>query len=70
MMKIGEKIRILRKESHLTQTELAKSIFTSQDTLSLWELGKSLPDIESVVKIAQIFDVSTDYLLGLEKWFQ
>ena len=50
----------------MTQGQLASLLFLSQDTISLWELGKSLPDIPSLIKLAKIFKVSTDYLLGLE----
>ncbi len=66
-MEIGNVIKNLRKERKLTQMQLATLLCTSQDTISLWELNKSLPDIESLVKLAKIFDVSTDFLLGLEK---
>ena len=65
-MEIGKIIRQLRKERRLSQTELAQEIFTTQDTISLWELGKSLPDAMSIVKLAKFFEVSADYLLGLE----
>lgn len=64
-MKIGKLIRELRREKGLTQTELANEISTTQDTISLWELGKSYPDIVNVVKICKFFGVSADYLLGL-----
>lgn len=66
-MNIGKLIKELRVEMKLTQTELAKKLNTTQDTISLWELGKSFPDIFSLIKISQIFNVSTDFLLGLEK---
>ena len=65
-MKIGSNIKELRKESGMTQSELAKLLFVSQDTISLWELHKSLPDIKFIIKLAEIFKVSTDYLLGLK----
>jgi len=65
-MEIGKIIRQLRKERRLSQTELAQEIFTTQDTISLWELGKSLPDAMSIIKLAKFFGVSADYLLGLE----
>ena len=66
-MNIGEIIKNLRIESGMTQTELAALLFTSQDTISLWERNKSLPDVKSVIKMASIFSVSTDYILGVEK---
>jgi transcriptional regulator with XRE-family HTH domain len=66
-MEIGKIIKELRKDSNLSQTGLANIIGTTQDTISLWELGKSLPDINMLIKLAKYFNVSTDYLLGLEE---
>ena len=51
----------------MTQSELASLLFTSQDTISLWERNKSLPDVKSVIKMTSIFGVSADYILGIEK---
>ena len=65
-MDIGKNIKDLRKECGLTQSDLAKQLFISQDTISLWELNKSLPDIKSLIKMAKLFKVSTDYILGLD----
>ena len=65
-MEFGIILKELRKESKLTQTELALHLCTTQDSISLWELGKSYPDIPTLIKISKFFDVSTDYLLGLE----
>lgn len=66
-MEIGKIIRELRKEKKLTQTDLAKEIASTQDTISLWELGKSYPDVINLIKLAKFFGVSTDYLLGLKE---
>jgi transcriptional regulator with XRE-family HTH domain len=66
-MNIGEIIKGLRNEHGMTQTQLASLLFTSQDTISLWERNKSLPDVKSVIKMAAIFNVTTDYILGVEK---
>ena len=66
-MNIGKIIKELRIENHLTQTALAEKLNTTQDSISLWELGKSFPDIVTVIKLTKIFHVSADYLLGLEK---
>ena len=67
MIKIGEKIKELRKGKGLTQTQLAVKLKTTQDTISLWELGKSYPDLESVYNLCNLFSVSADYLLGLKE---
>lgn len=66
-MSIGKNIRDLRKEMGISQTVLAEKLCTTQDTISLWELGKSYPDILSLIALAKFFNVSTDYLLGLEE---
>ena len=65
-MTIGNIIKNLRIENKMTQSELASLLFTSQDTISLWERNKSLPDVRSVIKMAKIFQVTTDYILGVE----
>ena len=63
---IGKIIKDLRKEKGMSQTDLAKLLFTSQDTISLWERDKSLPDVNAVAEMTKIFNVSAGYLLGLE----
>ena len=65
-MELGKILKELRKEKGLTQTALADILCTTQDSISLWELGKSFPDIPTLIKIAKFFEVSTDYMLGLE----
>ena len=64
-MKLGATIRELRNEKKLTQKDLGKIIGVSQKTISSWERGSKLPDIPTLVRIAQYFCVSTDYLIGL-----
>lgn len=66
-MSIGSTIRELRKERNMSQSDLAKLLFTSQDTISLWEVGKSYPDLKSLIELTKIFGVTADYLLGIEK---
>jgi transcriptional regulator with XRE-family HTH domain len=62
-MSLAKKLVDLRKERNLTQKELAKSIGVHFSHMSRYERGISLPSIEVVKKIAQVFNVSTDYLL-------
>lgn len=66
MIGIGLKIKELRIERNLSQTDLAKIFYTSQDTISLWENEKVLPDLKSLILICKFFNVSADYLLGLK----
>lgn len=55
----------LRKEKGLTQVQLANLLNLDQTTISKWELNKALPDVNTLCKLSSLFDVSTDYLLGL-----
>lgn len=61
------KLRELREKKGLSQTELAAKLGFAQNTLSNWESGKRDPDSDTIVMLAEFFDVSTDYLLGKEK---
>ncbi|NCB52437.1 MAG: XRE family transcriptional regulator [Clostridia bacterium] len=58
------RIKELRIENRISQAKLSKKLKIAQNTLSYWENGKYEPDIESINKIAEIFHVSVDYLLG------
>ena len=60
----SERLKTLRKEAKLTQIEMAKQFGTSQPSYQAWESGKRNPNGESLKKIADFFNVSTDYLLG------
>lgn len=61
----GTRIVELRKNKGLTQAELATSLGISRSALSLYEIEKREPDITTLKKIASLFGVSSDYLLGL-----
>lgn len=54
----------LRKESALTQKEIAKHLNIKQPTYAQWENARTKPSAETLEKFADFFDVSTDYLLG------
>lgn len=58
----------VRTESGLTQSQLGTKLSVSQDTVSLWETGKSVPSAEYIVAICKLFSVSSDYLLGLSEY--
>jgi len=64
-MTIGEKIAMLRKERHITQTELAEYLFLVPQTISKWEVGSGVPEISLLPKIAAFFGVSIDELFGI-----
>ncbi|CAM3093686.1 helix-turn-helix domain-containing protein [Limosilactobacillus mucosae] len=61
---IGDRIRDLRNQKRLSQTDLAKIINVSQQTVTKWETGKSEPSSSAINRLADYFDVSSDYLLG------
>ena len=63
---IDEVIRSLRIEKGLTQSELAAKISSTQKQISKWEIGFLEPNIEAIKKLAIFFDVTSDYLIGLE----
>ena len=65
MMTIGEKIAMLRKEKHITQTELAEYLFLVPQTISKWEVGNGTPEVSLLPKIATFFGVSIDELFGI-----
>ena len=66
-MNIGNQILNIRKEKQLTQEEFGRLFHVTRQTVSNWENDNILPSIEMLVKIANFFEVSTDYLLGLDK---
>ncbi|MCI9218085.1 helix-turn-helix transcriptional regulator [Lachnospiraceae bacterium 42-17] len=62
---LGEVIKKLRVSHNLNQVQLANGLNVSKQTVSNWENNNILPSIEMLVKTAQFFSVSTDYLLEL-----
>ena len=64
MAQFGEILAELRQDRGLTQRDLAKLFFVTPGTISNYEKGRHLPDAERLIKIADYFSVTTDYLLG------
>lgn len=62
-MPIGDKIKQLRAEKRWGQNELAEKISSDARQISRYEKGRITPSTEVVLKLAEVFDVSTDYLL-------
>lgn len=63
----GKKLRTLRKKSGLTQANLAKKLGISPSTIGMYEQGRREPDSAMLIKIADLFDVSVDYLVNFKK---
>ena len=57
-------LKELRKEKKLTQTELASKLDISQKSYSNWESGKAEPTLDNIIKLANILNTTTDFLLG------
>lgn len=64
---IAERIKFLREQKELTQAELAKKLGITRSSVNAWEMGISVPSTQYIVELANIFSVSTDYLLGVMK---
>lgn len=67
-MNIGEKIKELRVNNNLTQEELANELGVSFQAVSRWENSLTYPDITMLPIIANMFDVSIDWLLDLDSY--
>lgn len=67
MVEFGQKLRSLRKQKNLTQKQLADMIGVQNSIISFYELGDRIPSPEIIIKLAATLQVSSDYLLGLEK---
>lgn len=63
-MKFSERLKNLRKEVGLTQVDVAGKLGISQQAYASWERGIKRPTQENLVKIAQVLNVSVDYLVG------
>lgn len=63
----GEILKKLRLRKNLTQKSVAEKIGVKNNTLSSYESGKRQPDFDTLSKLAELYDVSTDYILGREK---
>ena len=62
---INEMIRKLRRDFNISQVELASKLGVTKQCVSNWENDNILPSIEMLVKLAKFFNVTTDYILGL-----
>lgn len=62
-MTIGEQIQNLRIQKGLTQERLAEMLEVSRQSISKWELGQAVPDVDKIIRMSEIFGVSTDTLL-------
>ena len=62
---LGERVRNLREDAELNQTQLASAINVTQRKISYIECGRYEPSLSDIVALCKFFNVSSDYLLGL-----
>jgi len=62
-MKLGEKIKYIREDKNITQATMADSLDLNRVTITGYEIGRRLPDVYTLKKIADFLGVSMDYLL-------
>lgn len=60
---IGERLQQLRNDKILTQEELAEILHVSRQSVSKWELNKTLPDMEKLIQLSEMYQVSLDYII-------
>lgn len=63
---LNQRIRELRLARKMSQVELAKALYVTKQSVSNWENDNIQPSVEMLMKLAKVFSVSTDYLLGME----
>lgn len=66
-MVFGERLKALRLEKKISQKELAEKLGTAKSIISFYESGDRFPSYDVLIKIAYIFNTSTDFLLGIER---
>ena len=66
METFGDRLRQLRKEKNMGQIELAKNLQVGKSVVSLWETNQCEPTLSKLISIARFFNVTIDYLAGLE----
>ena len=66
MSKFSERLKELREEKGLTQKELAKELAMTDGAICLWESGKRAPSFDNAIIVSKYFNVSLEYLAGLE----
>ncbi len=65
MVDFGKRLKELRQEKNLTQKQLAAQIGVRNSIISFYEVGDRQPSVEIIIKLAAVFHVSTDYLMGI-----
>lgn len=67
MIEIGSRVKELRNQKNLTQEQLANRLSVTKSVISAYENGFRFPSLDVLIQLAYVFNVSTDYLLGVNK---
>lgn len=62
-MNVAQRIQSLRKAKGMSQEQLGEALGVSRQAVSKWESGQSIPDIDNIIQMSKVFDVTTDHLL-------
>lgn len=63
---VAERIKYLREQNGMTQAGLARQLSITRSSVNAWEMGISVPSTQYILELANLFKVSTDYLLGVK----
>lgn len=64
MSQVGKRLKMLRKSQKISQSLLAQKVGVTQQAISYYESGKDIPALDTLIALADFFDVSLDYLVG------
>ena len=65
--KVARKLRELREINNLTQTQVAEALYVSRQAVSSWELGNTMPSIESCIMLLDLYDTTLEEMLCLNR---
>ena len=63
----ADRLKMIRENAGMTQSQLAKNLHLTRSAVNGWEMGLSVPSTQCIVELAKLFNISTDYLLGMEQ---
>ncbi len=69
-MTVGESIQKYRKDLMLSQEELGQKLLVSRQTVSLWEKDQTVPTVDNLIRLKEVFGISIDEILGIENKIQ
>lgn len=66
IIRTADRIKELRMNKNLSQTDLAKAMYVTRSSVNAWEMGISIPSTEKIMELASFFHVTTDYIMGAD----